>query len=127
MLNILKSLTRTVTNMKYDVKNITTKIDRLENVLISDLQKIQNNSSTKNNYYLVDESIYKFPLTNLEELNIFEEKIMDTDFRQKMVIKIQIKINLSTYYMIIIYNTHMQSYDFFLLINLYIIILLQLF
>jgi len=126
MLNILKSLTRTVTNMKYDVKNITTKIDRLENVL-SDLQKTQNNSSTKNNYYPVDESIYKFPLTNLEELNIFEEKIMDTDFRQKMVIKIQIKINLSTYYMIIIYNTHMQSYDFFLLISLYIIILLQLF
>lgn len=90
MLNILKSLTRTVTNMKYDLRNITTKIDRLENVL-SDLPKNQNNSSTKNNYH-VDESIYNFPLTNLEELNIFEEKIKDNDFRQKMVIIIQLFI-----------------------------------
>lgn len=97
MLNILKSLTRSVTNIKYDVRNITTKIDRLENVL-SDLQKNQNNSSTKNNYYPVDESIYKFPLTNLEELNIFEEKIMDNDFRQQMVIIIQCNINPSIYF-----------------------------
>ncbi|XP_060846483.1 uncharacterized protein LOC132926162, partial [Rhopalosiphum padi] len=84
MLNILKSLTRSVTNIKYDVKNITTKFDRLNNVL-SDLQKNQNSSSTKNNYCPVDESIYKFPLINLEELNIFEEKIVDNDFRQKIV------------------------------------------
>jgi len=102
MLNILKSLTRSVTNIKYDVKNITTKIDRLDNVL-SDLQKNQNSSSTKNNYCPVDESIYKFPLINLEELNIFEEKILDNDFRQKIVIIIQLKINLSIYYIFNIY------------------------
>jgi len=94
---ILKNLTRTLTNLKYDMRTITTKIDRLENV-ITDQQKNQNNSSTKNEYYLVDESIYKFPLTSLEELNIFEEKIMDKDFRQKMVIMIQLKMNLSIYY-----------------------------
>ena len=87
MLCILKSLTRTLTNMKYEVRTITTKIDRLENV-ITDQQKNQNNLSTKNNYYPVDESIYKFPLTSLEELTIFEEKIMDKDFRQQMVITI---------------------------------------
>lgn len=97
MLYILKNLTRTLTNLKYDMRTITTKIDRLENV-ITDQQKNQNNSSTKNDYYLVDESIYKFPLTSLEELNIFEEKIMDKDFRQKMVIMIQLKMNLSIYY-----------------------------
>ncbi|CAI6359885.1 unnamed protein product [Macrosiphum euphorbiae] len=56
---------------------------RLENV-VSDQQKI-NNSSTKNNYHPVDEIIYKFPLTSLDELNIFGEKIMDNDFRQKMI------------------------------------------
>lgn len=97
MLCILKNLTRTLTNLKYEVRTMSTKIERLENV-ITDQQKNQNNSSTKNNYYPVDENIYKFPLTSLDELTVFEEKIMDKDFRQKMVIMIQLKINPSIYY-----------------------------
>ncbi|CAI6360525.1 unnamed protein product [Macrosiphum euphorbiae] len=84
MLCILKNLTRTLTNLKYEVRTMSTKIERLENV-ITDQQKNQNNSSTKNNYYPVDENIYKFPLTSLDELTVFEEKIMDKDFRQKMI------------------------------------------
>jgi len=95
ILHFLK--TRTLTNMKYEVRTITTKIDRLENV-ITDQQKNHNNSLKINNYYPVDERIYKFPLTSLEELTIFEEKIMDQDFRQKVVIIIQLKMDLFIYY-----------------------------
>jgi len=93
MLCILKNLTRTLTNLKYEVRTKSTKIERLENV-ITDQQRNQNNSSTKSNYYPVDENICKFPLTSLDELTVFEEKIMDKDFRQKVVIMIQLKINI---------------------------------
>lgn len=81
--NILINLTRSITNIKYDMKNCMIKIDRIENML-SDMHTNQSKSFSKVNY-VVNESIYKFPMTNIDEFNIFEEKLCDIEFRQKVV------------------------------------------
>lgn len=82
--NILINLTRSITNIKYDMKNYMIKIDRIENML-SDIHTNQNKSFSKEVNCLVNESIYKFPMTSIDELNIFEEKLGDIEFRQKVV------------------------------------------
>eukprot|EP00102_Acyrthosiphon_pisum_P019958 XP_016657168.1 PREDICTED: uncharacterized protein LOC107882778 [Acyrthosiphon pisum] len=50
-------------------------IDGLRNTLIN-LTQVN---------HLVNDSIYKFPMTNFDELNIFEEKLGEIEFRQKVV------------------------------------------
>jgi len=80
----LINLTRSITNIKYDMKNCMIKIDRIENML-SDIHTNQNKSFSKEVNYFVNESIYKFPMTNIDELNMFEEKLGDIEFRQKVV------------------------------------------
>ncbi|CAI6372351.1 unnamed protein product [Macrosiphum euphorbiae] len=82
--NTLINLTRSITNIKYDMKNYMIKIDRIENML-SDIHANQNKSFSKEVNHLVNDSIYKFPMTNIDELNIFEEKLGDIEFRQKVV------------------------------------------
>jgi len=82
--NTLINLTRSITNIKYDMKNYMIKIDRIENML-SDIHTNQNTSFSKEVNHLVNDSIYKFPMTNIDELNLFEEKLGDIEFRQKVV------------------------------------------
>jgi len=66
------------------MKNYMIKIDRIENML-SDIHTKQNKSFSKEVNCLVNESVYKFPMTSIDEFNIFEEKIGDIEFRQKVV------------------------------------------
>jgi len=80
----LVNITRSITNIKYDMKNCMLKIDRIENML-SDIHANQNKSSSKEVNCFFNESIYKFPMTNVDELNIFEAKLGDIEFRQKVV------------------------------------------
>ncbi|XP_060859434.1 uncharacterized protein LOC132936684 [Metopolophium dirhodum] len=82
--NTLINLTRSITNIKYDMNNYMIKIDRIENML-SDIHTNQNKSFSKEVNHLVNDSIYKFSMTNIDELNIFEEKLGDIEFRQKVV------------------------------------------
>lgn len=82
--NTLMNLTRSIVNMKYDIKNMTTKMDRVENIM-SDLQKNSNKSFSKGNNNPVDTHIYNFPITSYDELKVFEEKLLDIEFRQKVV------------------------------------------
>lgn len=63
-------MTYPITNIKYNMKNCMIKIDRIENML-TDIDTNQNKSSSKEVGYLVYESIFKFPMTNIDELNIF--------------------------------------------------------
>lgn len=82
--NTLINLTRSITNIKYDMINYMIKIDRIE-YMLSDIHANQNKSFSKEVNHLVNDSIYKFPMTNIDELNIYEDKLGDIGFRQKVV------------------------------------------
>jgi len=75
-------LLRTVTNLKYEVRDYGLKIDRLENTVMNNMNKsvTENNCNTE-----LDLQLFDFPIKTFEELNIFENKLMDKPFRLQMV------------------------------------------
>lgn len=81
---------RTVISIKYDIQELLTKVDRLEN------QKTYfHEESTKQ----FDEPVmWNFPITTLDEVLLFEEKLNDKTFRLKMV-----NILLNSYYIYIFF------------------------
>lgn len=70
--------------MKYDIKEILTKIDRLENNY--EARSANVNEETLGNINEQDEMIWNFPITTVDELLLFEEKLQDRSFRLRMVI-----------------------------------------
>lgn len=87
---IVINILRGMTNMKYEIRENTKKLDRIENML-NDIIKNSNNhlssSLQTNNDYLIENKYFnQFPLTNIDELTILEDKLKDNDFRLKLVI-----------------------------------------
>ncbi|XP_060855745.1 uncharacterized protein LOC132933491, partial [Metopolophium dirhodum] len=85
---IVINILRGMTNMKYEIRENTKKLDRIENML-NDIMKKSNNLLSSsllqtNNDYLIDEDFNQFPLTNIDELTVLEEKLKDNDFRLKL-------------------------------------------
>jgi len=76
---------RTVVSIKYDLQELLTKVDRLENQRTSIHEESINQS---------DEAVmWNFPITTLNEVILFEEKLQDKTFRFKMV-----NISINSYY-----------------------------
>lgn len=74
-------LLRAVTNLKYEMREHGIKIERLE-------QTIMNNCLNKKIVEYNDnttDDIFDFPIKTLDELSIFEEKLLDSTFRLQMV------------------------------------------
>jgi len=77
--------------MKYEIRENTKKLDRIENMLNDIIKKSNDHlssTSLTNNYDYLNENTYfnQFPLTNIDELTILEDKLKDNDFRLKLVI-----------------------------------------
>lgn len=67
--------------MKYDIQELLTKVDRLENSRESHLFTETNNISNH-----TDSVLWDFPITTLDEVALFENKLQDKTFRSKIVI-----------------------------------------
>jgi len=74
-------LLRAVTNLKYEMREHVIKIERLEQTIVNNcLSKkiVEYNDNTT-------DDIFDFPIKTLEELSIFEDKLLDNTFRLQMV------------------------------------------
>jgi len=87
---IVKNIFRGMTNMKYEIRENTKKLDRIENMLNDIIKKsndhLSSTSQTNNDYLNENTYFNQFPLTNINELTILEDKLKDNDFRLKLEI-----------------------------------------
>ncbi|CAI6356194.1 unnamed protein product [Macrosiphum euphorbiae] len=85
---IVKNILRGMTNMKYEIRENTKKLDRIENMLNDIIKKsndhLSSTSQTNNDYLNENTYFNQFPLTNIDELTILEDKLKDNDFRLKL-------------------------------------------
>jgi len=74
--------------MKYEIRENTKKLNRVENMLNYMKNSNNNLSSTlSNNDYLVENTYFNtFPVSIIDELNVLEEKLNNNDFRLKLAI-----------------------------------------
>lgn len=86
LLDVIGQLVRTVGNLKYEVREMSKKIDSIPQI-ISDT--IDNNSSSltigSNGNQISLECIWDFPLKTLDDLEVFEEKLSDNTFKKRVV------------------------------------------
>jgi len=69
---------RIVLSLKYDIKELLSKVDRLENQGKYDEFELDNQFSD-------DAVSWNFPITTVNEVSLFEKKLQDKTFRFKMV------------------------------------------
>lgn len=83
----MNKLYRTVVSLKYDVKEILIKLDRLENTATDNQARLIMTGEIRDNE---QESaiLWNFPITSLDEMALFEEKLLERSFRLKMVVVI---------------------------------------
>jgi len=83
----MNKLYRTVVSLKYDVKEILIKLDRLENTATDNQAHLIMTGEIRDNE---QESaiLWNFPITSLDEMALFEEKLLERSFRLKMVVVI---------------------------------------
>ncbi|XP_050065322.1 uncharacterized protein LOC126554276 [Aphis gossypii] len=85
---IFINILRGMTSMKYEIRENTKKLNRIENML-NDIMKNSNkhlsSSLQTNNDSLIENNYFSiFPLKNMDELTILEDKLNDNDFRLKL-------------------------------------------
>ncbi|KAL5233023.1 hypothetical protein ACI65C_001097 [Semiaphis heraclei] len=81
--DILKKIYNTVIGIKLDVKENNYKITRLENT-INDLKQSHRDT---NIYQHKDKKTWDFPIKTLEELDKFEEKLNDDQFKSNVILE----------------------------------------
>ncbi|KAF0710392.1 DUF4806 domain-containing protein, partial [Aphis craccivora] len=79
----LTVLLRAVTNLKYELRDYGVKIDRIENAIMNN--NYINTINEENNYSVTSEHLYDFPMKTIEDLNVFEDKLLENTFRLKMI------------------------------------------
>lgn len=84
--DVVNQLVRSTGNLKYEIRELSKKIDSLEKTImdiVENFQSVLHSHSVDNNFI---EEVYNYPLTTIEELNFFEEKLSsDNIFCKKMV------------------------------------------
>jgi len=84
--DVVNQLVRSTGNLKYEIRELSKKIDSSEKTImdiVENFQSVPHSHSVDNNFI---EEVYNFPLTTIEELNFFEEKLSsDNIFCKKMV------------------------------------------
>eukprot|EP00102_Acyrthosiphon_pisum_P019368 XP_016656578.1 PREDICTED: putative uncharacterized protein DDB_G0282133 isoform X2 [Acyrthosiphon pisum] len=87
---MLRSLIRSVTNIKYELKDMTAKIDRIEERQTNMMHYAASNdypcNSSGNVLHTnsIDET-WNFPLTSFEELDGFEQNLLDDGYKIKLI------------------------------------------
>ncbi|CAI6351216.1 unnamed protein product [Macrosiphum euphorbiae] len=79
----LTVLLRAVTNLKYELRDYGIKIDRIENAIMNNNHI--NKTNDENHYSVTSEQLNNFPMKTIDDLNIFEDKLLDNTFRLKMI------------------------------------------
>lgn len=64
-------------SMKYDINELLTKMDRIEN---------GHSVSHFHDKDIEIDELWNFPITTIEEVNLFENKLTEKSFRSKIVI-----------------------------------------
>eukprot|EP00102_Acyrthosiphon_pisum_P019187 XP_016656397.1 PREDICTED: uncharacterized protein LOC100574477 [Acyrthosiphon pisum] len=77
--DILTKINGTKLNTWYEIKALVERIESLENSLLNKGSKEVLNDDSDNNF------IFALPLSNEDELEIFEEKLLDTVFKKKLI------------------------------------------
>lgn len=113
---MLKSLIRSITNIKYELKDMTTKIDRIEErqtnmMLCSNDFRCSNSGGDILHTNSIDET-WNFPLTSFDELDGFEQKLLDDGYKLKVVKK------QDTYLLLKNYDIHMLCQYIYILCTL---------
>lgn len=85
ILDLINKLYRTVVSLKYDVKEILIKLDRVENKATDNEARLIMTQELRGNEQ-EDAILWNFPITSLDEVALFEEKLLDRSFRLKMVV-----------------------------------------
>lgn len=79
-------MVRSTSNLKYEIRELGKKIDSIEKS-VSDIIENAHSGTFSNNIAnnSIDDCVYNFPLTSIEELTTFDEKLLDNTFRNKVV------------------------------------------
>ncbi|XP_029348402.1 putative uncharacterized protein DDB_G0282133 [Acyrthosiphon pisum] len=87
LIDVVNQLVRSTGNLKYEIRELSKKIDSSENTMMNiadNCHSIPRSNNADNNY--IEDDVYCFPLTTIEELNTFEEKLSsDNIFCKKMI------------------------------------------
>ncbi|CAI6373388.1 unnamed protein product [Macrosiphum euphorbiae] len=87
LIDVVNQLVRSTGNLKYEIREPSKKIDSSENTMMNiadNCHSIPRSNNADNNY--IEDDVYCFPLTTIEELNTFEEKLSsDNIFCKKMI------------------------------------------
>lgn len=67
----------------YELRDYGIKIDRIENAIVNN--NYINTIDEENNYSVTSEHLYDFPMKTIEDLNVFEDKLLENTFRLKIV------------------------------------------
>jgi len=90
----MNKIYRIVVSLKYDLKELLSKVDRLENK-----GKFNNHEEFELGNQSDDAVLWNFPITTVDEVLLFETKLQDKTFRFKIVnILIHIIIKHNIYY-----------------------------
>lgn len=75
-----------ICNIKYEIRELGKKNDSMDTT-VADITENVHSGSLSNNVatYSADYCVYNFPLTSIEELTTFEEKLSDNTFKNKVV------------------------------------------
>jgi len=82
----MNKLYRSVISLKYDIKEILIKLDRLENKVTENEARLSSSAEFSDVHEQDGAILWNFPITSLEELQLFEDKLLDKSFRLRMVI-----------------------------------------
>jgi len=82
----MNKLYRSVVSLKYDIKEILIKLDRLENKAAENEARLSSSAEFRDVHELDSASLWNFPITSLEELQLFEDELLDKSFRLRIVI-----------------------------------------
>lgn len=76
-------LIRTTSNLRFEVRELAKKMDHMDQKITDSIANTS--SEIHGNIDLSDESSWDLPLTSIEQLELFEEKLSDKLFRKKVV------------------------------------------
>ncbi|CAH1715849.1 unnamed protein product [Aphis gossypii] len=83
LIDTVHQLIRTTSNLRFEIRELAKKMDTMDQRLNDTI--VNTSSAVHENNDLSDESSWDLPLTTIENLELFEEKLSDKLFRKKVI------------------------------------------
>uniref|UniRef100_A0A2S2NHP3 Uncharacterized protein n=1 Tax=Schizaphis graminum TaxID=13262 RepID=A0A2S2NHP3_SCHGA len=84
LIDTVHQLVRTTSNLRFEIRELAKKMDTMDQRFTDTI--VNTSSAVRENNDLSDESSWDLPLSTIENLKLFEEKLSDKLFRKKVVI-----------------------------------------